>query len=190
MYFSKTSLQNCLEWETNTDVCSWQIDSEYYKPYSHHFSWTEASWQIFLLPFKVISLWEEISPIEKVFSRCCCLWVRMKLGCVSCYSLQAIISTNWEFFLPFLLLKEEREKHTHKERKPKFPNKTKYQQNQTKTNKLHNPKKHKPEFSWMVYLYIFVAPPFVSKACFSRDSAISPQINFCNKGFPYAYHSV
>lgn len=37
----------------------------------------------------------------------------MKLGCVLFSSLQAIISTNWEIFLPFLLLEEEKEKHTH-----------------------------------------------------------------------------
>lgn len=42
----------------------------------------------------------------------------------------------------------------------------------------------------MVYLYIFITPQFVSKACFSRDSASSPQIYFCSKDFPYAYHSV
>lgn len=39
----------------------------------------------------------------------------------------------------------------------------------------------------MAYLYIFVTPQFVSKPCFSRDSASSPQVHFCSKDFPYAY---
>lgn len=93
--------------------------NEYYR---QHFSWSGALCQLKIFPFmsNLISLWEEMSLILKVFSRCCCLWVRIKLDCVPSFPFPAIISTNWEFFLPFLLLEgEKRNMHTYVKSKQK-----------------------------------------------------------------------
>lgn len=152
-----------------------KTDNECYSPNSHHFSWNGTLCQLRIFPFmsKVKSLWEEMCLILKIFSRCYCLWARIKLDCVPSYPFPPIISTNWVIFIPFLLLEGKKQTQAH----------TKAKQKATQPSK-----KHKPEIFWMVSsLYIFVTPHFFCKAYLSRDPASSSQIHFCSKGFPYAH---